>query len=256
MNRAYSHRIRTLLAGVAIACVFCASPARAEDGFRNFEDVEGRTISGRVVAFDDAQQIVSFQRETDGKILKVKLTVFSQPDRVYIRQWSMMNKTMSGFNISATIYTSDRRDSDAGNSDMNGVISSTGYKITLNTTSSNDLGRVRVEYCLFYQQGIRKSEGMIYDEGISCGGGYVDLDKDHPKGSFKTTPVKLFNTSSMNSLFGRLNESSGRVKGIWVRVQIAMPSGERYTQEFRTSNDPDWKWISQSVDVGLNKKKK
>jgi len=244
-------KMKNLLSIMLMVFSVCSLTALGDDDFRDFEDVEGRIIRGKIVAFDDAQEMVSFQRESDGAVLKVKLNLFSQPDRLYIRDWAFMSNQVKDLKITAKIH---RRTLSEGPMDggMHRVEEAQGYDVLIENNSDRDFGYINVEYCIFYRQGLRNAEGMMYEEGVLYGQASVQMDPGSNQGSFKTQTVDLYNQQTSGNYFGNINDAKGKIGGIWIKARISMPSGDRFSYEYRTSNDPKWKWTEKSGGAGLN----
>jgi len=254
MAQAYRPDMKKMISGAIMALMICSLPALGGDEFRDFEDMGGQIIRGKVVAFDTVQEIVSFLRESDGAIKKVKLTIFSQPDRLYIRDWAFVNDVTNNLKFTATVSSVLKsRSDDAVDGTMHREVNTDGYDILIENNSGQDIGRIKLEYCMFYRQGLRTSEGMMYEEGVYHGGEEVDLDPSSKQGSFKTQTVDLYTQQSPGNFFGNLNEAKSDMQGIWIKARISKPSGEQFDYEFLSSNGSKWKWSTRTVGAGLNK---
>ncbi len=250
MNIGYRSKAKISVTIALTVCALLAGTVRADDEYRDFEDVEGRVIRGKVVAFDDATETVSFQRESDGQVLQVKLTVFAHPDRQYIRDWTYMNGLMKDLKISAKTKKTESIDQNDGSQYR--IVYNQWFDVVAENMTEHDFGQINMEYCIFYRQGSRQKTGMVYDEGTCYGQSSIELTNDKKKVSFKTKSIKLFTQQSPDTYFGRLNDASGEIRGIWIKAKLSLPSGERFTYEFRSSRDPKWKWTTKSVPVGMN----
>lgn len=232
-----------------MAGVFCC---RASEPHHEFRDMQGRKFSGNVVAFDASKQIVTVRRN-DGKTGKMSLNVFCGPDQLYIRDWGISNDFMSGLNVSVQLVSSNVSSRATGVADVSKDIFEQGYKIHLENDSKSDFGRITVDYCIFYRQGVRNRDTVNYEGGIARGKTALAELPIGADSTCKTMTIKLFSEAGSQTIFGKIEDSKSNVKGIWLRLKTKLPSGHEVVREFRTSQDSSWKWSDSSVGVGLNK---
>ena len=240
-----------ILRSTALVCML-ASAALAGDECRMFTDAQGRTFSGKVIGFDEQEELVTLKCE-DGRTGKMPLSVFSEADQTYFRDWGVSNDFLHGLVITANLKSAEVSRKESGFSDMQKKVFDSIYEIGLRNKTATTFGKIKIEYCMFYRQGVRKDCTVHYAEGICFGKTAVESLAPHVTEGFKTKSVRLYAEGADYTVFGVSGVSDAEVRGIWLRIQIKLPSGGELLREYRTSNDDFWKWTPQSIGVGLNK---
>ena len=80
-----------------LCCLFVAtspSTSLGEVTFRPFVTADGRSLNAAVKDYNEHTKKIQIKR-ADGKLIWVLPTVFSDPDREYIRQWIAVDQFMS-----------------------------------------------------------------------------------------------------------------------------------------------------------------
>ena len=78
--------MRRILLVVGLIAVVMGTQA---EKYRDFTDTQGRTIRGRIVAYDATKKIVSFERD-NRKTSKVPIGIFSEADQAYLLEWEVL----------------------------------------------------------------------------------------------------------------------------------------------------------------------
>lgn len=86
-----------LLAGQSVY-----SEEKVSEKLRRFSDRDGNSFRGFITAYDEKKDIVSIRR-LDGKTGDAKLSLFSDEDQKFIREWGMRDSFMSGINVVPTM---------------------------------------------------------------------------------------------------------------------------------------------------------
>ena len=237
-----------VLAGFVVLGAACAG---AET--RTLTDTQGRTIEGTILSFDSENQTIEFQR-LDGKKGSLKLSLLSEKDQVFIREWAVETAFMTELKIVPRLVTTPVATEDTRDKDVTKQVAEFNYDVTLSNASSAALGKVEAEYCIFYRQGIRSGSTINYDEGVCYGKATWDSVKASGAVSLQSKKIKLYSAVGASTLFGQAGFSDANVRGIWLRLTTKLPSGEKLTREMRTADDTGyvWKWKPGSIGVGLN----
>ena len=250
---------------VQIACLltFLAS-VQAEDEYRDFTDTQGRTIRGRIVSYDDASGDVRFERD-NGRTAKVSIKIFSEPDQNYIRQWSVASDFLkaSSFKIDIKRMENKNKEKSASSGPTNRKVEDTHYEITLENRTTSDLKNLELEYCIYYEQEEIEQGGQVCNQGIYCGKSAIESVASRDKKIINTDAVSVYKNelnsgwyygSPQKGSAGIDNVQDGEVHGIWVRVHLKLPSGDKVTREFcyPDSISNSRAWANSSVTAGMN----
>lgn len=254
MQLSFKLYIIRFIVGLAVISMFAGREvcSQEEDHYRVFSDTEGRTFKGEIIAYDARRQMVRVRRAEDGKTANKELTVFAEPDQLYIRGWAVSNDFSSGVNITAKLRSSSVASEAAGLTDVTKRVFDSVYTIGLTNATTTAFSNIDVEYCIFYRQGKRTGITINYDEGVAYGKTSVDALKPAGSASFSTKSIRLYTEGGSQTVFGSVEVSDASIRGIWLRLKIKLPSGEDLVRDFRTSHDSYWEWTTQSTGAGLN----
>ncbi len=247
---------------LAIAILgMCCAFAWAEESYHIFTDTEGRVITARILTFDARKQVIMVQME-NGRQGKIPLSTLSDADKEYVDSWSraqdFMNK--SRFKISVE-RNRDEDDSLSGhrfNKDL--AVREVHYEITLDNRSDTEFSKVKVSYCIFYEQEDFDSPAgkVVCKQGVYCG--TLDAGSLTPRSvkMLATQVVKVFREeldAGWSYTSGSDNVKHGEVHGVWVRAYLELPGGEKLMRELSLPESlPNcFKWTGESVYVGINK---
>ncbi|MBN2686126.1 MAG: hypothetical protein JXR40_12660 [Pontiellaceae bacterium] len=247
--------IKTVRVAAVVISVLTVSSAYSEekvsDKLHRFSDREGNSFRGFVTAYDEKKDVVSIRR-LDGKAGQASLSVFSDEDQKYIREWGMRDSFMSGIKF-VTKLNSTRSELNDGDDGTIKTFWDVNYELSLENTTSYNYTNMTLEYCVFYRQGTRGDDGFVYAEGVSYGKNTIDAIKASEKSTLNTDVIKLYSERGRGTSFGIVDSRAEyKVRGIWARLSVKLPNGEICVRNFRTSEDDFWKWVSQSHPVGLN----
>lgn len=246
-NRYFSR----IAAAMLVACLLSSSISRAAVNDRDFRDAQGRSFKGQVLTYDAAEEIVSIRR-ADGKTANLKLALFSEPDREYIRRWSAMNDFRNRLNIVPTLRSNKVSSEKGKDSEVDKTITEWWYEVLLENPSSAALGKITYEYCIFYRQGVRDGYTINYDEGIYYNKGTINTIAPASSTVVKTKPINLYTENGNVTVFGQVSSSESNMHGLWLRMTTTLPSGEKVVRDFRTSDDELWAWRTYSIAAGMN----
>ena len=243
---------KRIMMGILTAMVMGTLSAHSEElEFHRFTDTQGNTFRGVLKAYNSKTGVATIRR-LDGKTGDAKLSLFSEADRLYIRIWGLKDSFTRGVTITPQQITRKLGEDEASISDATKIIWQTGYALKLRNTSNYDFSEIAMEYCIFYRQGIRKAGEQVYSEGTLYNQELLEPLKSNEERIITTKLTKLYQERGQESLFGAISGSKAEVRGIWIRLTTRLPSGELCVRDFRTSEDDDWKWVDQSIPVGLN----
>ncbi len=251
MERLRKYRVRVLMTAGIFLCLMSTLPARSDGPYRTFTNTQERTFDGRILAFNAIDEAVSIER-SDGKTGQMPLSMFSEGDRQYIRDWGVTNDFFHGIKIGTLLRSSTASVEETDLTDVTKQVKDYRYDVQLRNTSTTAFKEIDIDYCIFYRQGERDGYTTIYDEGI-CYGKVSDLPlaPDESK-LLETKSVRLYSASGYQTMFGTIEMSDAEIRGIWLRMVIKGPSGKKIMREYRTADDDLWKWTPHSVGAGLN----
>jgi len=223
--------------------------AWSADQLRTFTDIQSRSFEGRIMAFNQGDQLVTILR-VDGKAGKIGLDQLSDNDRQYISNWGITNNFMNCVEIATKLASDGVQEDDRGASEQ---VADFHYLINLTNSSASVFGKITMEYCIFYRQGERDGNTVTYDEGTYYGKAMVDSLAANSSVLLKTKDIKLYSKSGLNTLFGVSdNLADADIRGIWLRFKTKSPLGDEMVREYRTSDDERWKWTAYSIAAGRN----
>ena len=133
------------------ALVLCLAvfTVMAEEQYRAFDSVDGRTIEARIVEYDANRGRLRIERR-GGKTLWVTPDVFSDADQTYIKQWVEASMFMLESNLKVSIkkVNLDKTGSKKG---AKKVTEHVRYEITLQSRAKEPLRVTRMEYCYYIE---------------------------------------------------------------------------------------------------------
>ena len=238
---------------VLLAGQLVYSEETVSEKLRRFSDRSGNSFRGFVTAYDGKKEIVSIRR-LDGKTGEAKLSVFSDEDQKFIREWGMRDSFMNGINFVPTMKSKRNEviDSDSGTLK---TLWDVNYELSLENTTSYAFTNMTLEYCVFYGQGTRDKDGnVVYSEGVLYGKNPIEEGiAASGKNTLKTEVIKVYSEQGRGTSFGIVDSRADyKVRGVWVRLTAKLPNGEVCVRDFRSSDDSFWKWVPRSHPVGLN----
>jgi hypothetical protein len=214
---------RCLLAACLAACLLAtrlpADPTDPAD-LHDFTDQQGRTLKAEII--NVIGQEVSLQR-ADGENFKVKISIFSDADQAFIRQWALKEAAdAKGDALTFTASIIDSNNSTAQTSDQTIQRWLAGFKVTLTNESSMELQKLRVDYQLFKHAAVPGSADPSTDPITRSAGSFtLDLVPANGDQTFATTKIPL-SSYSLDSGYswatGANRVVSDDLLGIWLRV--------------------------------------
>ena len=245
---------------LVIYLVTAAVGVQAVKQYRDFTDTKGRTIRGRIVAYDAKKKIVTFERDNK-RTSKVPITVFSETDQGYVLEWETLKNfaTERLFRISAKQKKIDNEAKGSKSRSKQIEVEDTHYEILLENKSASELKGLELEYCIYYEQ----EEGAACSQGVHCGDLSIDAINPVSKKTLQTEAVSTY-TKELNSDWRYVDDDGkpisvdnvqrGDVHGIWIRIHLKLPSGQKETREFccPESISNSKAWVSSSIRAGMN----
>jgi hypothetical protein len=252
--------------GLIFCLIAVITGAQAEDTYRDFTDTQGRTIRGRVLAYDTARGEVSFERE-NGRTAKVPVTIFSEADRQYIEKWNNQAgvRSTTRFRISCdrravrdwsekmmgTIHYSDgsvQHDQVTGKKDF----AETNYEIVLVNRNSHPITDLVLEYCIYYQQELM--DGAEAQQGVLFGSVPIEKLDASERRTIETDSVVVFKEET-NAEFLYSRVLNGEVNGICLRLYLKDGDERVLVREVGVPDSiPDsYEWVAQSRPVNIRK---
>ena len=148
---------------------FVAIAADAAVGeYRTFHDSQGREIKARLLQFNPQSDEVKIQLG-NRKIRTTKITVFSDADQEFIRNWHISEVAFSGKNLIVTINKKSLR-SDRQRGKVAGWkpkktgmrVEEMAYELELENRNKAALKGMKAEYCIYYQH-TEKGNRIVYE---------------------------------------------------------------------------------------------
>lgn len=234
------------------------------DEYRDFLSADGKAMRGKVLRYDSRKQMVTILRDNK-KTATVPLRVFSDKDQEYVLEWEFNKVFLS--NSSFKIDAKRKKVKDKGES-YSGYISAekldnTAYEIVLQNKSTSELKELEVEYCIYYEQEKSTRGKTIDEEGVRYG--TIEVASLRPKSTkeLMTEAVSVYTYELSADYYysdGRDNKISGKVRGVWIRVNMKTESGEVLTRDYcmpdSLSNSKPWTTTSKHVGRNSRSKKK
>ncbi len=259
---------------VLFVCLMAmVSGVRAATQYRDFTSAEGKTIRGCIKAYDPAKKMVTIERD-NRKTAKVPVGVFSEADQAYIRDWEVLRCFMTDrfFKISAK---RKRRDNEADSStsrlqtesgsfqsEKKREVEDTHYEILLGNRSASEMKGLEIKYCIYYEQEERRNDKEVCSQGVYCGKLPAFSMASRGGKTIQTEAVSIFAEElppgwSYGNESGRSSVDTvqrGDVHGIWIRVHLNLPSGQKGMREFcyPDSLSNSRAWVSSSIRAGMN----
>jgi len=229
--------MKRLVLVVCFAAV--ALGAQAGKQYRDFTDTQGRIIRGCVKAYDARKKLVTIERD-NRKTARVPITVFSEADQRYIRDWQVAQLFMSvsGFKVDLKKKVI-RKWTETGDArrDYEKVI----YEVICANRGETPMKNLRIAYNIFYEQEKLFNSGQVTEK--ECGTGRIPAKgiEGHSKAVFSTKPIVVYAQRLLDGYDGYVGglpeRQRGEVKGIVVRVTLILPSGMKATRVFCSPSD-------------------
>ena len=202
--------------------------ARGE--FRNFTNVNGRTVEGELLLVENGAAVVKLRNETTAKI---SLDALSAEDRNFINAWQEENKKKVGpMDIRLTIdkdtdrveRTVVRPKGGGGAKGQQGnqitkkhTIDDFNYTCTLKNFSQKDIAGIKAEY-IIYKRSIGRDKGGLKNETTKTRGEKeISLLEASGTTTFDTEKVRCEDTSESGTGGGK---GGGKTQTTWKRESI------------------------------------
>jgi len=248
--------MKRLLLIVYLATV--ATGVQAATQYRDFTSAEGKTIRGAIKAYDARTKTVTIERD-NRKTAKVPITVFSETDQAYIRDWEVLRNFERGssFKISAKRKRRDNEGESFTSHNTKMAVEDTHYKILIENKSTSGLKGLELKYCIYYEQEKEGRGKNICDQGVYCGDLAVDSMDPASKKILNTEAVSTFTEELDGGWYngsGADNVQRGDVHGIWIRIHLKLPSGQTGMREYcyPDSLNNSRAWMTSSIRAGRN----
>lgn len=222
----------------------------AQAQYRDFTDTEGRTIRGRVVAFDGKTGMATIERENK-RIAKVPLAIFSEADQACIKAW----ETSQGFSSDRLLKITcackkieERKEKEVDDITYTGGdvqkdfvktvtrIEKSAYEIQFQNMNPAPLQNIRMEYRIYYEQSKMTRDGEKPEPKQLCLEGNMSIPELPPKTkiSVTTNPVEIFeeDINPLPVLGGdpRIG-GKGDLHGMRARIYMKTATGEEVMRE-------------------------
>lgn len=240
---------------------------------RSFRDRQGREIRARVLSVDPELKRVKVQLQ-GGKITTVNISVFSEADQVFVKNWYFVEEAMSSKNFKVKInkktvksdrYHKMRNDWQPHHPGID--YDDIAFEITIDNRNRMLLKGIQVESCIFYQSKRKEKTGEseLQDLGGSSQGWVTTKSSNYKKntlegkvrGSFLpfdletkknkqiiTESVQLregteskYGETKQNKRSYQTREIDEEMEGIIIRISIPLHSGGYARKEYSYPTD-------------------
>lgn len=188
----------------------------AEREYREFTDVEGRTIRASITRA--TREEVWIRRE-DGAEFRLGIERFSERDRKFIKEWRLLDAMQRprSIEVSARQYSEDRVIRNRPSMRIRNE--SAGYEVTVRNNMPDAVEDLRVEYRLFFRKGTTDDPiGVSREMRRARGDDWVEKILPRDEVSFKTQTVTLETRERPSTYTGRLpRRVTDDLAGIWLR---------------------------------------
>ncbi len=226
--------------------------------YRDFTSTDGKVIQAMVKSYDVNKKMVTIERD-NRKTMKVPITVFSEADQIYIREWELLRcfSVERFLKMSAQRKQSDNDNKSSSDSYQTLKVKDTRYEIRIENRSTSSFSGLKLEYCIYYEQDEGSPGGNVTDQGVFCGDIPFDFIGSKSRTTLKTKAVSTYMAEVSSGVIwtdGRENVQRGGVHGLWVRIYMTLPSGEERVRDFcfPSSLNNSRTWATSSIRVGMN----
>ena len=239
-----------------MSLLVCA--AWAGDEYRDFTNTKGQTVRGRIVSFDARKDIVQIEPER-GKKARIPLSALIEKDQEYVRSWQVGRNFMDDRRLK--ISAKRRREDNEGMTRKYGIVTrdveNMSYEILLENASELMFENVEMQYCIYYEQEESAEGGNETRRGVYCGKTDIETLTSGSKQALKTEVVLIYKAELDSGYYytaGSDSSQDGEVHGIWLRLTMELPGGEKVVRDFSMPDSiPNGhKWTTTSVKVGMN----
>jgi len=231
-----------------------AAFAQSDTDYRTFTDVKGRTISARIIDYNQSDAELLIERD-DQRRSWVDATVFCRNDQTYIQDWLDSYKVLSDEALAVTIEPQESRLVKVNSRDGAKRTKSTYYcTITVEKNVDMPVEDFRIEYRLFVTD-VQAQSRMDHQRQI--GGEFMvgDVTDGKPL-TFSTGTIDLvceYIMQEQSNLFGtnqyEILTREDRLLGVWFKVHGSSPGSVPVVRDICIPDDLYEKvvWGSASV---------
>ena len=221
--------------------------ARAE--LREFRLPDGRSIRAEIVSFSAGKVALKLE---NGRIKKVPPKIFVEEDQRFIKEWAMLDafRNPAFFKISSQKNLVEKWKEElesnvsygSGNVEKENIgemkFEKFAYKLTLENRNAIPVENIEVEYCIFCKE---KGKGHWRKNAAwfkKAKKGSVTIEKlpAKKKKTVETDPVVVGRQEITGDIYngrtgGGFEKIGAEVEGIWVRVTVTTPDGQKAVRE-------------------------
>jgi len=220
-----------------LVSVFTLSIQQVNAEMREFRLPDGRAITAEVVGFDRQFGKVEIKLE-NGRRKKVSPAIFVEADQAYVKEWVSLegfrNPGMFKVECEKRLLKKWKEESSA----VTLKHKLYAYGITFENRGKVPLEDLKVDYRIFYEQEVNNSTTKKVDllKKIQFGKSAIDILPPGGKREFTSKSVELerfeFNTGDYYVPDGDPESTTGRIRGIWVRVRVVGKAGNVAIRDF------------------------
>ncbi|QBG47883.1 hypothetical protein EGM51_10925 [Verrucomicrobia bacterium S94] len=219
-----------------MSCFLVLATGVIADGYRDFMSADGKAIRGRILSFDNRRDAVTIERDNRRKAT-VPVSVFSEADQVYIREWGLLEgfRSESAFRVTCSKKKTNQRkdENDAFQRKYEHFV----YEIEFENRNESDIGPMRVEYKIFYEQEENNSTTKKVDTHQRTLKDEITEVTVPAKAKISRTTKEVvleefeFNTSNYYVPGGDPESTGGELLGIWIRLIVKLESGNEVIRD-------------------------
>ncbi|MDH3982198.1 MAG: hypothetical protein OES84_04775 [Kiritimatiellaceae bacterium] len=229
-----------------LTVILLGHAVHASGASRVFTGAQGRSIEAELEKFNESRNEVSIKRAGQKRSVTVPISIFSQKDQDFIREWGR-GQSILDKRLKADISRVNKRDAD----NCYGTLASTEvytdhhFKIEFENRTTSDLEDLDLEYVVYYEQEhhIRNGRDVENKLGTLCKTEKISLPARQTT-EFETGKVKLYTWVTAS-----LKPVDAKMKGIRIRLTLTLSTGEKISREFVYPSSLDDGWVTKSVNA-------
>ncbi len=232
-----------------LAAFLLISFSAVADEMHTFNLPDGRSLEAGIFGFNDKQNMVELQR-ADGKRVKVKPDIFVEEDQKYINDWAMIKafKSPSTLRVSCSKKLMEKWKEETESDEIR--YAEHAYEVEFENRRHAEMGPIGIEYRIYYEQETNNRTTKKVDVLHKTERGRFRKCFFAPRAKkiLTTEPVVLerhhFNTSDFYYVGGDPESTSGKINGMWMRMNLKTASGQKAVRDvFEPSNiEGRYKW--------------
>ncbi|MEN7972382.1 MAG: hypothetical protein ABFR47_00960 [Verrucomicrobiota bacterium] len=235
---------------VALVVVLGMQVLVAKAEYREFTDAKGRTLSAKLIRYNDLQKKVTIKCKGKG-IKTVPVSIFSETDQKYIASWKLNQDFLSEKKLLVEFKRRKRKNADSSyaQGSMDRKYYDCSFIIEVENRSTVDFNNVLFEYVIFYSQDkhIKRNTEKEEEHGTLYVEKTIDLPRKSPQ-EIETEKLLLYTyrESGYSEVWPDINSE---VHGVILKLSMKSETGETISREIKYPDNLDHVWTPKTKDV-------